>query len=71
MYLHVGRTALHSLNLCSKVWSSYFNNVRTAIIPTYYIICNNTNESVRIGQVGIPPGHALKKSQEDFIFHHD
>ncbi|KAG1659991.1 Vacuolar protein sorting-associated protein 13B [Nymphon striatum] len=39
MFIHIGRAALHCISLCLKV------------IPTYYVICNNTCEFIKFGQV--------------------
>lgn len=56
-YVRVGQSAIHTLNIATQSWNQIFDNPTLKelckhIIPNYYIVCNNTHENIRFGQVG-------------------
>ncbi|XP_064651739.1 intermembrane lipid transfer protein VPS13B-like isoform X2 [Lineus longissimus] len=52
IFLYVGQGALHTLNSSLQVWNQLGKKDSDAVLMSYYLLCNDTQESIKFGQVG-------------------
>ncbi|XP_076064236.1 vacuolar protein sorting 13B isoform X2 [Oratosquilla oratoria] len=74
MYVHINQSIMHTLTIAQKGWKQVFDSVYNVsegpnfaafsnmemILPTNYLVCNDTLETIRMGQVNTDENIVLR-----------